>query len=127
MKIKPPNVWNFSFFMLFPLVFFLLTQKNFDNIKPNHNEENKQTKKNKVISMNLIEENKSNELLKINAMDNEFSQQAQLSQFNNQNNEQNHMQNVLVGCGEICDHTITGTTGIFFDYIEKNVDCRHCG
>jgi len=35
-----------------------------------------------------------------------------------------HIKNVKNGCLEICDDTITGKPGLFFDYIEKKIDCK---
>jgi hypothetical protein len=32
--------------------------------------------------------------------------------------------NVLQGCGEICDHSKVGQPSLFFNYIQKNVDCK---
>jgi hypothetical protein len=34
-----------------------------------------------------------------------------------------HIMQVFRGCGEICNTTMVGTTGIFFDEISKQVDC----
>jgi hypothetical protein len=34
-----------------------------------------------------------------------------------------HLKAVLKGCGDICRHDIPGTPGLFFDYVEKEVNC----
>lgn len=34
-----------------------------------------------------------------------------------------HVQDVLVGCGQVCNTSMTGISGKFYHFIEKNVDC----
>lgn len=40
---------------------------------------------------------------------------------------QKHLENVLQGCGEICDLGIKGRPSLFFDYIPKHFNCMSIG